>query len=128
MAVYLTNGFEQGATVGNGNPVAASTSGGGNDNAFNVVTNSAGNTTTYSNAEAHSGTYSCEVAEGSTTGANYVTWSTSLTGSSLSQIWFRIYIYCTGYPSGSLRIAECEAGGTLCGGIAAHVRWQDRMR
>ena len=37
---------------------------------------------------------------------------------SLSQIWFRIYIYCTGYPSGSLRIVECEAGGTLCGGIA----------
>ncbi|MGC2163406.1 MAG: hypothetical protein WA634_15970 [Silvibacterium sp.] len=119
MAVYLTNSFEFGGThQGSGANITAGNSGGGNDNAFDVVTNSTSNTTTYSNTVAHSGTYSMAMTLGSTAGIDYVQWSTSLTGSSLAQAWFRAYINCNGaYPAANIRVASFYDGATVAGGI-----------
>lgn len=118
MAVYLTNSFEYGGThQGSGASITAGNSGGGSDNAFDSVTNSTSNTTAYSNTVAHSGSYSMAVTLGGTAGADYVTWSTSLTGSSLAQAWFRVYFYCTGYPASNVRLASFYNGSTVAGGI-----------
>jgi hypothetical protein len=97
----------------------AGVSGGGNDSAFNTLAGSVGTGVTlgYSNAEAAHGALSCLIAEPSSAANGYVVWSSSLTATSITTVYFRIYVWYASLPSAGVRLVTILNGSTFQGGI-----------
>jgi hypothetical protein len=119
MAVYLTNGFESG-TSGSAFTDASSAPPAGAGNELDANSTGTGGSLTYENTEAAHGSLSLKVVCGSSGGTNIVEWTTSLTGSSLSQIWFRVYIWMAALPTSgnTVTFIRTRAGSTTCGQVA----------
>jgi hypothetical protein len=116
MAVYLTNNFEEGTsgtTISTGNSAPPAGAG----NAFDVVNIGSGAALTFDNAEAAHGTLSAKFVEPAVATSCYLQWSTSLTATTLNQIWFRVYCYFPTY-SLTLRLVEIVNGTTFCGAVS----------
>ena len=111
----LLNSAEGGS---NGTTVTTGNSGGTSGNAFDSVLIGTGASVTYSSAQSAHGELSIESVLGSSASSSMVEWSTSLTGSSLSQVWFRVYVYLPALPTGNLRLFRCHNGGTFLGAVA----------
>ena len=103
----LLNNAEGGT---NGTTVTTGNSGGSSGDAFDVVTIGASDTLTFDNAHAAHGSLSYKFISGSTS-AVVLVWSTSLTGSSLTQVWWRAYYYATSH-SMAIKIVEALSGST----------------
>lgn len=107
----LTNSFEGGT---NGTTITAANSGGASGNALDVVNIGSGDTVAFSNAHAAHGSLSCQMSTGSTNPCTLV-WSTSM--GSQSQVWFRIYLYFTAFPSGNFGLFRLQQTASFCGDI-----------
>jgi hypothetical protein len=114
--VYLTNSFEYGG--GNSGAVAITTgnSGGGSDSAFNIVTTGSGATTAYSETQAAHGSWSGEFVTPATDTNTIVEWSASLTGSSITTVYFRAYMWFASLSS-TVRVIEVFSGASLCAAV-----------
>lgn len=113
----LTNSAEGGTS---GNAVTAGTSGGASGSAFDVVTIGTNATDAFDNTHAAHGSLSYKIATGASSVTVFNRWSTSF-GSSVSQSWWRIYLYMTANPSATERILLFStSGGTTCGNIAVN--------
>jgi hypothetical protein len=97
-----------------GTTVTSVNSGGTSGTAFDSVGLGTGVTLTFDNTQAAHGSLSYKVTTPSTAAASYLVWSSFGT---VSQLWFRFYIYLTSNPATSFRVWEAVATGTLCGGI-----------
>src|SRR5215467_10547633 len=94
----LVNSAEGGT---NGTTVSTGNSGGASGNAFDaLLTTNA--TVAYDNAHAHSGALSVKFATAGTAANWAVEWTTSM--GTLSQVWFRLYVYFTANPAAGFRI------------------------
>lgn len=98
----LTNSFEGGSS---GTTITAGNSGGASGNAFDTVDDSPA----YSNTHAATGTLSAKLSAGTTNQAMW--WTGSLTGTSVPQVWFRLYGYLSAYPTSSPTIVEPRYSG-----------------
>ena len=103
----LLNNAEGGT---NGTTVTTGNSGGSSGNAFDAVTIGGSDTLTFDNAHAAHGSLSYNFTSGSAS-AVVLVWSTSLTGSSLTQVWWRAYYYATSH-SMAIKIVEALSGST----------------
>jgi hypothetical protein len=111
----LTNNFE-GST--SGTTITTGNSGGTSGNAFDVVTIGGTSTLTYDSTHAAHGTLSAKVTEPPGAVNCFLEWTTSLTGTSLSQAWFRCYIYLTAFPATStVRVVRALNSATFLGGV-----------
>ena len=108
MAVALNNSFEGGS---NGVTITTGNSGGDSGNAWDVVV--ANGTITYDTAHAAVGVYACNLT------GNFVTafssWTTS--AGSISQVWFRQYLYFTANPGATVQVQACLQGGSNVSGV-----------
>jgi len=112
----LLNSFEGGTS---GTSVSTANSGGASGNAFDVVTIGSGDTNAYDNTQAAHGTLSCKIATGATAAAAYDRWSTSI--GTVSQVWFRMYLYFTAIPTAITRVmGYATTAGTTCGIVAVN--------
>ncbi len=92
-----TTGTTSGTTVSHANS-------GPPGNAFDSVTISGtGTTVTYDSAHAAHGALAIKFVTG-TSGNAQVQWTTSLTGSTIAQLWFRLYLYLPSLPSATLPV------------------------
>lgn len=114
----LTNSFEGGT---NGTTLTTANSGGASGNAFDAVTNTGTNAVDiFDNTVAAHGTLSCKVATGTSSVQSLNRWSTSM--GTVTQVWFRMYLYFTAFPTAVTRVmGYATSGGTTCGivGVAA---------
>ncbi len=110
----LVNSFEGGS---NTTTISTGNSGGVSGNAFDSVTIGALAGVTFSSTHAAHGFLSCAIATGSPGANALLTWTTSLTATTVPQAWFRAYFYLTAY-SGNLRVIRVQNAGTLCGAVA----------
>lgn len=110
----LLNSFEGGTS---GTTISTGNSGGASGNAFNSVTVGSGCTVAYSNTVAAHGALSAEFATPVSAANALVLWTTSLTGTSLPQVWVRGYVYLLALPTGgsTLRIINTRSGSAICG-------------
>jgi hypothetical protein len=108
---WTINNSAEGGT--NGTTVTTGNSGGASRVAFNAITIGSLATLTFDNTHAMHGGLSYKFVTGSPTANSIVQWTTSLTGSSLTQVWFRAYVYITGNPGATLRCIRALSGGTL---------------
>lgn len=92
MAEYTGN-FETGT---NGNSVLAADA--GSANKWDDVVETADVAITYSNVQAY-GTLSAKIVSSATPGGGWVGWTAATLGSSLVELWGRLYIYYTALPS-----------------------------
>lgn len=103
-----------------GSAVTTGSAGAGDTN-FDAVIITSGCTLAFDSTHAHGGSLSCKVA---TTGTNtfaLTRWGPALTSTSLGQVWFRLYVYLTAYPSGNYRVFsayQTATGATLCAQVA----------
>ena len=104
-------GGTSGATVSTGN------SGGSSGSAFDTVTIGSSATLTFDNTHAAHGTLAYKFVTPSTDTNSLVIWTTSLTGSSLTKVWFRAYVYITAH-TGTLKLIEALSGSTVRASIA----------
>ena len=111
----LQNSFQGGA---NGATISAANSGGASGNAFDAVAIGASCTLTFSNTQSVHGGLAASSTTPVSASNSIVEWTTSLTGSTVPQIWFRIYAYLPSLPPNQLHIASVRNGGTYCGGVA----------
>lgn len=114
----LINGFESGSS---GTAITTGNSGGSGTNAFDaVVTMYSGGAANYSNAEAAHGSLSGLLLSGGS-GNAWVSWSTSLTATGLSEVWWRCYYYFPSLPGTTayLHVAEYSGGSS---GAGTHLR------
>ena len=115
MAVTLTNSAEGGT---NGTTVSTGNSGGGSGNAFDVVTIGAGAGLIYDSTHVAHGSLALKFTEPASSVSVVVQWTTSLTGSSVTTVYFRAYCFFTANPPATIRLIEALSGGAFCGGIA----------
>lgn len=111
----LQNSFTGGTS---GTTISAANSGGASGNAFDAVTIGVGCTLTFSNTQAVHGGLSASSTTPVSASNSIVEWTTSLTGTTVPQIWFRIYAYLPSLPGNQLHIASVRNAGTYCGGVA----------
>lgn len=102
----LTNSFEGGT---NGTTITTGNSGGASGNAFDFVGVGAGATNEYSNAQAAGGTLSCQLQTVAGV-ADDVQWNTAGSAPSVSQMWFRLYVYITSNPGATVRLWNATNG------------------
>jgi hypothetical protein len=102
----------------NGTAVTTANSGGASGTAFDSLGSGATTTLTFDNTHAAHKSLSYKILVGTTNNNSFLTWTTSLTGSSVTQVWFRVYLYLTANPSSTLRIIGARNGSTTRGNIA----------
>lgn len=95
MAEYTGN-FETGTA---GNTVSAADA--GSANAWNDKASGAGSTLTYSATQAY-GTLSAQCILDAGGGESWVAWNSATIGTSLTEVWGRIYMYFTSLPTGGV--------------------------
>lgn len=111
MAVTLTNSAE--GITPSGTTVTTGNSGGASGNAWDAVNIGASATITSDNAHAAHGSLSTKFVT-TTSAQNTVVWSTSLTGSSIATVWWRIYVYVTANPSSNIPLVLVRNGANQC--------------
>lgn len=111
----VTNNAEGGS---NGTAVTTANSGGASGTAFDSLGSGTGSAITFDNAHAAHKSLSYKIVTGTSTVNSFVTWSTSLTGASATQVWFRAYIYLTARAAGSVRVIGLRSGSTTRANIA----------
>jgi hypothetical protein len=104
----LINNAEGGS---NTTTVTTANSGGSSGSAFDVVTIGSGAALTFDNAHAAHGALSYKFVA-SSSGSVVSAWTTSLTGSSVTQVWFRTYVYITANPVIALKLVEAMSSTT----------------
>ncbi len=109
----LTCSFE--GITPSGTTVTTGNSGGFSGNAFDVVTIGTGATLASDSTHAANGALGCQMATGVTAAAVNVQWTTSL--GTVSQAWFRIYLYLTANPAAALRLIFANNSGTRCANL-----------
>lgn len=110
----LVNSFEGGTS---GTTISSANSGGSSGNAFDTVTIGTSATLTFDNTHAAHGSLAAELVTPATVTNAFLQWGPSLTGSTIPQVWFRIYCYLPSLPSATLRLIGARNGSTLCGSI-----------
>jgi len=120
VAVTLTNSLEgvtpSGTVLTAG---AGGNTGGASGNFFDVVNIGTGATNASDSAQAAHGSLSLKLATGSTAGTVYVTWSTSLTSTTLTVVYQRISLFATANPAANSRLLYWGNSGAT---IAASLR------
>lgn len=106
----------EGGTIGA--TVSTANSGGSSGNAWDAVNIGALAGLTYSSAQSAHGRQSLSVTAGSPAANSITEWTTSLTASTVSQIWFRAYFFFPSFSATQCRIVSVRNGATYCGGIA----------
>lgn len=120
MAVTLTNSAEgitpSGTTLTAG---SGGNSGGSSGSFFDVVTIGSGATVASDSTHAMHGSLGIKTQTGATAATAYFGWTTSLGGSSVTQSWFRFYLYITAIQSsGNFRLASClNASNAISGAV-----------
>ena len=116
MPTFLQNGAEGGVL---GASVASGvSSGGASGNPFDAVTIGALSGLTYDNTHVMHGSQSFLITTGNPSANSIVEWTSSLTGGTLPQIWFRLYVYQTSYSATQLRVIKAVSSGTLRAAVA----------
>ena len=103
----LVNNAEGGSST---TTVTTGNSGGSSGSAFDVVTIGTSAALTFDTTHIAHGSLSYKFVA-SSSGSVVCAWSTSLTGSSLTQVWFRAYVYTTGHSS-TLKLIEALSTST----------------
>lgn len=112
----LVNNFEEGTS---GTTISTGNSGGSGSNAFDGVSIGTSCTLTFDNTHAAHGSLALKVALGATAASDYVLWSTSL--GSVTQAWFRQYLYFTATPSTFPYVMGFqESGGTTVAAMSVN--------
>lgn len=115
-AVTVANDLQSGTS---GSNITTANSGGlaGVEDPFDEVTaTGTGVTATYSNTHAFQGTLAFQAHVGTTIGSSHAGWTTRL-GTSMPQIWFRLYLFVTALPSADVRICRVTSGGTFAAAV-----------
>ena len=115
--IQLTNNFEggtSGTTITGG---VAGNSGGASGNYLDAVSIGSGAGLVFSNAEAAHGLLSLLSTTGVSAANSFLRWSLSLTDQSVSQAWFRIYVYIPAYPGSVLELVRAQVAPTFCAGL-----------
>lgn len=79
-------------------------------------------TDTFSNAHAHSGTLSNYINTDATGTTVFNSWTTKL--GSVTQVWFKLYLYLTAYPANQFRIFTARSGFVTRGAILVRTNGQ----
>ncbi len=103
--LVLSNTFEGGT---NTTALTTGNSGGISGNAFDSVSIGSGGTLAFSNTHAVHGQLSM-LCQTTTANSTFFSWSTSL--GTQNMVWFRVYLYFPGLPSGISRFYTTSAGG-----------------
>lgn len=114
--VLLVNALESGTS---GTTVTTSNSGGDpTDIAFDFVNTPNSSTATFDNTHSAHGVQSLALGTGPSSANSNVGWSSSLTLTSLNQVWFRCYVYLSALPTaGSMRIFAAFSSSGICAAI-----------
>jgi hypothetical protein len=120
----LTNSAEGGTS---GTTVTTGNSGGASGNAWDTVAIGTGDSLTFDSTQAAHGSLSYKISTGSTAAACDFQWSSSLTGSSVGQIWFRAYLYFTANPGTTFKLVQANVSGTQAAALqlltTGQLRW-----
>jgi hypothetical protein len=111
-SIHLVNNAAGGT---NATTVTTGNSGGASGNAFDNVLIGTGAALTASNTVPgpESLALAYEVSTGSTTSDCYAAWTASISAlGQQPQLWFRVYLYFTAFPSGSFRLVEFISAST----------------
>lgn len=110
----LINSAEGGTS---GTTVTTGNSGSSSGNAFDALTIGTSATLTFDSTHAAHGGLAYKFTTPVSDTNSIVEWTTSLTGSSLSQVWFRAYCYITAH-TGTLKLVEVLSSTTVRASIA----------
>ena len=118
MAVTLTNSAEgitpsgTALTAGSGGNTGAASG-----NFFDTVSIGSGATLASDSAQAAHGSLSVKIATSATAAVCYCTWTTSLTASTLTLVYFRVYLFITAIQSaGNFRLVSCLSSAAVISG------------
>lgn len=116
--MLLTNSFE--GITPSGTAITTGNSGGASGSAFDAVQLGTGAAVTSDSAHAHRGALSCHVTTGGTAAQDNVLWSTS--AGTLTQSWFRLYLYFTANPAATTQVYSAfnVGGGTECAALSVN--------
>jgi hypothetical protein len=113
MAVLLTNSNE--GITPSGTTVTIGNSGGASGNAWDATSIGVGATDASDSAHAAHGALGNQLATAGTAGTSYNKWTTS--AGSITQHWFREYLYFTANPAASHRVYSVFQTATLCAAV-----------
>jgi hypothetical protein len=120
----LVNSAEGGSS---GTTVTTGNSGGASGNAWDVVGIGTGDSLTFDSTYAAHGLLSYKISTGSSANPCDVQWSSSLTGSSVGEIWFRAYLYFTANPASAIKLIVANVSGTQAAALqlltTGQLRW-----
>lgn len=113
----VANGFEGGTSGTTITQGSGGNSGGASGGHFDVVGIGTGAALTFDSTHAAHGSLAAKMATGSPAANSYLEWSTSLSGSAITQAWFRVYCYFTAF-TGTVRIVRALNGSSFIAAVA----------
>jgi hypothetical protein len=102
----------------NGTQVTTANSGGASGTAFDSMGTGTAATLTFDNTHVAHKALAYKVLAGSPAANTFATWTTALTGSTVTEAWFRVYLYFTANPGSTLRVVGLRSGSTTRANIA----------
>ena len=117
MTVNLANTADGGTS---GTTITPANSGGTSGAAFDAVVSNTGSggILAYDSTHVLGGhPLSLKIATGASSVTGYTAWTTSLTASSIPQVWFRLYLFLTGNPAAQYGVWRALNGASLCSSV-----------
>jgi hypothetical protein len=117
VTVNLANTADGGS---NGTTITAGNSGGTSGPPWDNATSNTGSggVLSYDNTHVLGGhPLAIKIATGGSSITVFTAWTTSLTATSIPQVWFRFYLYITVNPAATIRVFQALNAGTLCAAV-----------